>query len=247
MYGDGGFYFTQPVSPDATYGDGGFFFTQPVSPTNAAYAGWRVYDYHQGSYGAFHAARLKRKGAYGLPPSFQRTPRIASPKVVGQKEVCPTPGVWYIESLDPCGPRPSAIPESEWNEYKRTGKVPQLFAYAVPAGPRSCTEAATLYKVAQATKKLAQSSPLLKNLRVATDEELRAMWCAMVSHGCVPDPQMLCGDPNTQTETPESKSEVSNTIGTEEGFFARNRTAVIAVSAVAAIGALWFAKKKGVF
>ena len=60
MYGDGGFYFLQPVTPGASYGDGGFYFTQPVSPTGAAYAGWRVLDYHQGSYGAFHAARIPR-------------------------------------------------------------------------------------------------------------------------------------------------------------------------------------------
>ena len=269
MYGDGGFYFLQPVTPGASYGDGGFYFTQPVSPTGAAYAGWRVLDYHQGSYGAFHAARIPRvrKSSYGTTLTqlnLKNLANVGSPPVQvpktgnlqykpkagnqGASTQCKRSGVWYLAGLDPCGARPSTVSASEWKEYQKTGKVPQIFAYSVPAGPRNCTDAAVLYKVAQETKKLSESNPLLQNLRVATDDELKAMWCAMVTHNCMPDPEKLCGDPDAdnQADTPEDKSEAGLDLETEEGFFAKHQTTLLVAGAVAAVGAVWFAMKKGV-
>jgi hypothetical protein len=258
MYGDGGFWFTQPVSPtNASYGDGGFWFTQPVSPDNAAYGAWKVYDYHLRTNSAFHKARLpvgrRRQDAYGGTLKFQRIPKGGGVTQPGRSNtpyaaLCRKKGIWYIEALDPCGPRPELVTEQEWNDYRNTGKIPQVYAYAVPAGPRSCMEAATLYKVAQETKKLAQSNPLLKSMKVATDEELKAMWCAMVSHQCMPDPADACGlavaAAGSDESEVENKEEAGLTVGEEESFFAKHKVA-LAVSGVALVGSLIVARMKG--
>ena len=172
--------------------------------------------------------------------NYQKTGYL---EIKGGYYCAPVTGVWYVDGWDPCQPRPEGVTEKEWKDYLKTGKVPQILSYVSIPGPTNCKDAAELYKAAQDLRKLAAENPAaVEGKRIATDDEIHAMWCAMVTHKCLPDPQNLCAGP-----APGDKSTVSADIETEEGFFARNRTAVIAVSAVAVLGALWFAKKKGVF
>jgi hypothetical protein len=55
-YGDGMFYFTQPVGAGGAYGDGGFFFTQPVgAPSGYGAAGFRHPAASRAGYGVVPA------------------------------------------------------------------------------------------------------------------------------------------------------------------------------------------------
>lgn len=59
-YGDGMFYFTQPVGAGGAYGDGGFFFTQPVgAPSGYGDPGMRRGGFRHPS---------SRRGGYGVAP-----------------------------------------------------------------------------------------------------------------------------------------------------------------------------------
>lgn len=59
-YGDGMFYFTQPVGAGGAYGDGGFFFTQPVgAPSGYGDPGMRRGGFRHPS---------ARRGGYGFTP-----------------------------------------------------------------------------------------------------------------------------------------------------------------------------------
>ena len=60
-YGDGMFYFTQPVGAGGAYGDGGFFFTQPVgAPSGYGDPGMRRGGFRHPS---------ARRGGYGVVPA----------------------------------------------------------------------------------------------------------------------------------------------------------------------------------
>jgi hypothetical protein len=213
QYGDGGFYFLQPVNSPrqvvSTYGDGGFFFVQPINSPQQVVStyGALIHPKSGLQYGAPRVPQRRVGGSRNAGALGQKMTIIDADGVV-KTYPCPMPGVVYDPATNPCGEKPWWSSTTAWNTYRLTGKWPVIESKEDP----KCAEMVQAYLAARSMPGISESA-------------LNALYENLTKMGCsVPRPEDGAGrtpGQDLQDTKDVDKEEAGLETEEEESFLSR--------------------------